>query len=129
MTESGFDFVPPTTSPEYIDELAHLRADIQPGDAMHDLDPFELFSQIGQGLALESGITAEEMVVGMQIMSGRALNTQGLRNMLGWARETIDRQNHADGWDALSRTERINVIYGIEIDFGESDDEDERIAV
>lgn len=127
MSKRGFDFVPPT-SPEAIDEYAHLRPEIVPGDAMYDMDPFELFTQIGHGLAQESKITAEEMVVGIQIMAGRQLNTQGIRNLLGWSQETIDRQNYADSWDTLSKTERINAIYGIEIDFGEPE-EDERIAV
>jgi hypothetical protein len=128
MTESKFAFVPPT-SPETGDELAHLRPEIVPGDVMYDMDPFALFHEIGAGLIANEDITAEEVVVGMQMLSGRSLNTQGIRNLRAWAQEIIEYKSlSADSsWSSMNKSERTKLLFGVEIDFGEPANE-ERIA-
>lgn len=129
MTESKLTFIPPT-SPESEDVLAHLRPEINSDDMMYDIDPFALFHEIGEGLIATEEITAEELVVGMQILSGRTLNTQGLRNLLGWAQESIRRKEAKTDpeWNSLNQSERVRILFGVEIDFGEPAKE-ERVAV
>jgi hypothetical protein len=128
MSEAKFAFVPPT-SPETSDELAHLRPEIVPGDVMYDMDPFTLFHEIGAGLIANEDITAEEVVVGMQMLSGRPLNTQGIRNLRAWAQEIIEYKSlSADpSWSSMNKSERTRLLFGVEIDFGEPVKE-ERIA-
>jgi hypothetical protein len=129
MSESQFAFVPPT-SPEIVDEFGHLRPEIIPGEAMHEIDPFTLFSEIGEGLITSEGLNSEEVVVEVQLLSGQQLNTQGIRNMLGWSQEIIKRQvcKKDPNWETMTKSARMGLLFGVEIDFGEPSDK-ERMAV
>lgn len=118
MSESNFAFVPPTT-PENMDDFDALRPTLEPDHKQYEQHPFMLFAETGPEL-IDNEISAEEVVFSVQALCGQHLNTQGVRNMLGWAQETITRQHYAEEWNSMTKAECIKVLFGVEIDFGET---------
>lgn len=112
-----FGFVPPTMPESGIDPYAHLRVEIAKGEQRFDMNPFEMFEEIGSEMALIEGVTAEDIVVTLQNQSGRSLNTQGIRNLLGWANEEISRQRDSAKLQIMTPSQRIRHLYGVDIIF------------
>ncbi len=129
-SQGNYNFVPPT-SPEPTDEFGHLRADIEPGDVIYQMNPFALFEQIGPELAAENEVSPDDLVIAIQHLSGQALDGKGLRIMHGWASEEVIRQGliKSGKWTEMSQTDQVKAIWGIVVDYGEDTPAEKRTVV
>lgn len=117
VTPEKFSFVPPTLPETPADPYEHLRVDIAKGEQRFDMNPLEVFEEIGSDLAAIKDITAEEIVIVLQNQTGRSLNTQGIRNLLGWANEEITRYQDRAKLEIMTPSQRISHLYGVDIIF------------
>ena len=110
-------FVPPTSPEGAIDPYAHLRMDFATTERRCNLDPLQVFDEIGKDLVTIEDITAEDIVVMLQQETQYSLNTQGIRNLLGWASEELIRYKDSEKLKIMTPSQRIHHLYGVDIIF------------